>query len=137
MDGRTNKSFSKAEYNTTLTLNDVVIELKDTGYYELMSPENLTTIISGNGIILEITYQKQIIDYIIEDDYINYKALATAKQAVNDARTALINSIWSITDDVVTQNKYRTNYNTLYNEYKELLKESLEVEGEIQGEIAK
>ena len=136
-DGRTDKPFSKAEYNTTLTLNDVVIELKDTGYYELISPENLTTIISGNGIILEMAYQKQIIDYIIEDDYINYKALATAKQAVNDAHTALINSIWDVTDDAATQEQYRTNYNILYDEYKVLLTESLKAEGEIQGEIAK
>lgn len=137
IDGRTGDSFAKDAYNTTLTLNDVIIELKDTGYYELMSPENLTTIISGNGIILEMTYQKQIIDYVIEDDYITYKALATTKQAVNDAHTALINSIWGVTDDVAIQEQYRTNYNTLYDEYKILLTESLKTEGEIQGEIAK
>lgn len=137
IDGRTGEEFAKDAYNTTLILNDVVVELGDTGYYELMSPENLTTVMSGNGIILEMTYQKQIIDYVIEDDYMAYKALATAKQAVNDAHTALINSIWGITDDVATQEQYRTNYNTLYDEYKVLLIESLKAEGEIQGEIAK
>ena len=49
------------EYSSMFYLNDTKIDLAEINEYTINSPEDVKKLITGNGVIMSITYQKQII----------------------------------------------------------------------------
>lgn len=95
-DGFNNVSLSLDEYQPYMFLDNVPISLLEKQEYYLKNPKLFTSIKSGNGIMLEIAYRQQEVDYAIESgDVID----STLKQAYKTAENELRNLIYRTADD--------------------------------------
>ena len=75
-------------YNPKAQINNQLINVNETGEYELSRPGKLSAIEIGNGVVAELAYQIRSIDYRIEHDE-TYTALVNARQAYDNAVLSL------------------------------------------------
>jgi hypothetical protein len=68
LDGHSLQTYPIDNYSTKVYFNDNEMDLSDTSEYTVKDPKNINSFIIGNGIMAEIAYQKQIIDYAVETD---------------------------------------------------------------------
>lgn len=114
----------------------IIIAINEQTY---KNPKNITGLSCGNGVYLEVGYQKQIIDYAIEDDYKTYPKLSELKRQTTEAYNALYGVIYSGSDsenqsEIIEQ--YRKNYEIIYADFIAELERVLEEQEAAQGDVA-
>ena len=161
IDGLSGAEIPLNEYSTYLYINnnpiDLAIYQTDQSWQEnkgwtqsemigivneqtFKNPKDITSIICGSGVYLEVGYQKQVVDYSVEVDYKNYPELTDLKQSVLEAYNVLHGVIYSgaVSDNqeqIIEQ--YRQQYNRVYSEFIVELERVLEEQEAAQGDIAK
>ena len=105
MDGEKNKLDS---YNTFVNFDNISMDLSKTKEFEVKDLEYLSSFSIGNGVIAEIVYRQQTIDYIYETQD---SAIISLKDEVNNNYQTLLNAINSETDVEVAENNYKVSYN--------------------------
>lgn len=127
-------SFNDIEYETYepyLVFNDetINVDLTEIYNYKAKNLENLKNLTIGNGVMLEISYQRQIIRYIVEDKFKEqHKNLQTLK-------TNLSNMVFSVKNKEIEIQKAREAYKNAYTEYIDLVAKALEEEEAIKGDV--
>jgi hypothetical protein len=58
------------------------MDLSVTSEYRVKAPKNIQKLSIGNGVMAEVAYQKQVVDYSVEFDTINYNHLVSLKNEV-------------------------------------------------------
>ena len=141
LDGNNLKTYEIGDYSTKVYFNSKEKDLSDTLEFTVKAPKNINELTIGNGIMAEVSYQKQVIDYAVETDK-NYPDLIALKAAANSAYITLINNIYyseneTIPDDYEDRiRQYRNEYETAYNRFIVRLEEVLKEKEEAQGDVA-
>lgn len=91
-DGFNDKTFSLQDYSPYIYLDNISISLLEKNSYELKNPKLFTSISTGNGVILEIAYRLQDIEYTIESDT-SKNTLMTLKENYISAKDEIKNLI--------------------------------------------
>lgn len=141
LDGSNLKTYSMEEYSTKIYFNGKEKDLLETSEFTIKNPKNINEFVIGNGIMAEVAYQKQIIDYAIETDK-NYPNLIALKDAANSAYITLWNSIYYQENESIPDNyeeiiqQYRNEYKIAYNAFVTELERALKEKEEAQGDVA-
>ena len=124
------KNLEKVAYSTCIWINGVQIDLKEIKNYVIKLPKNITSIKTGSGVMVEISYQKQIIDYEIEKTI-------KEKNELNELLNSIKDSIQKENEDKDwdKENKDIQLYKTAYMNYIQILNEKLKEQEAVQGDI--
>lgn len=159
VDGLTKEEFTLEDYSSLLYINNSPIDLaiwqlddknnidsSDDEYIivgvneqTFKNPKDIEQISCGNGVYLEVGYQKQTIDYAVEYDYRTYPELADLKQQTIEAENVLYAVIYNGSDDENQETiieQYRNVYETVYAEFIAELERVLEEQEAAQGDVA-
>jgi hypothetical protein len=93
LDGHSFKTYKIDDYSTKVSFNNNEMDLSETLEYTVKSPKNINSFTIGNGVMAEIAYQKQIIDYAVETDK-QYPQLVQLKNAADLAYNTLHDNIY-------------------------------------------
>lgn len=110
------------------------MDLKETYEYSIKNPKDITTLVTGNGVILELSYQKQTLDYNVETNG-KYPKLTQLRQEMIEAYNYLLACI---TNENVSESEIkeaRKRYDLAYAAYIIKLEKVLEEEEAAQGDI--
>ena len=141
LDGSNLKTYNMEEYSTKVYFNGKEKDLLEISEFTIKNPKNINEFTIGNGIMAEVAYQKQIIDYAIETDK-NYPNLIALKNAANSAYITLWNSIYYQENESIPDNyeeiiqQYRNEYKIAYNAFVVELERALKEKEEAQGDVA-
>lgn len=141
LDGHSKKQYSINDYSPKIYFNGNEMDLSDTSEYTIKNPQNIKSIISGNGIMVEMSYQKQTIEYSVESNERTYPDLVKKKIEVFTAYQNLYDAIYNFEDDDIEAQEIEINhcravYDRIYEEYIVMLEQTLEAEEAAQGDIA-
>ena len=159
VDGLTKEEFDLEDYSSLLYINGNPIDLavwqldnKDNidatddeyiiiGVNEqtFKNPKNINQLSCSNGVYLEIGYQKQTIDYAVENDSRQYPELVQLKQATIEAYETLHAVIYSGSENENQQTiveQYRIAYENVYADFIAELERVLEEQEAAQGDVA-
>lgn len=129
-------------YSSKIYFNGNEMDLKETREYTLKAPKDIESFAIGNGVMAEVSYQKQIVDYSIEDDTTiidKYQdSLAGLKAKAERAAGYLYAAIYhpNTIDQNITVSQYRQIYKDAYNLFIEALELKLAEKEEAQGDVA-
>ena len=141
IDGYDQRQYSEDEYSTTVYFNDNEMDLSVTSEYRVKAPKNIQKLSIGNGVMAEVAYQKQVVDYSVEFDTINYNHLVSLKNEVQLAYNTLYDNIYyeaneSIPSDYLERIKlYRARYKKAYQDFINELTTVLETKEATQGDV--
>lgn len=125
-------------YQPLLQINDSIVSVEDTENFDMKRPQSFETLKSGNGVVVEISYQIRTIDYNIENnpqwDVLSYKkAYQSACQELND----ILSDTFMPTDmenyHYDTEQLLREKVNKTYTDYILALVEAQEEEKKAEG----
>lgn len=140
LDGASQKEYrdSKAICSTYVEFNGKPMDLTETYEYTIKAPKDIKQLTTGNGVMVEIGYQKQIIEYSVESDNMNYEELIKSKNNVTNKYKTLMNMIYNYMDDdrEIKTTEARADYQDTYNQYIEQLTLALAEKEAAQGESA-
>lgn len=141
LDGYSFKTYEIDDYSTKIYFNNNEMDLSDTLEYTVKAPKNINSFTIGNGVMVEIAYQKQIIDYAVETDK-QYPQLIELKNAADLAYNTLHDSIYYEEEETIPDDyeeiiqQYRNAYNEAYNTFILELEKVLKEKEEAQGDVA-
>lgn len=143
LDGSdTTKTYHIDDYSTKIYFNGQEMDLSDTLEFTVKAPQNIQTFTIGNGIMAEVSYQKQMIDYAVETDMIHYPDLVALKGESDRAYNTLIDVIHYTEQETIPDNydliieQARDAYKIAYNQFLIRLDEVLDEREEAQGDVA-
>lgn len=111
------------------------MNLEVTKEYVLKNPKDIKTLIAGNGVMVEFSYQVQILEYKVETDP-KYEDLNKLKETVDKLYADLSYAIHnSDGDNKDTIDDLRDSYNSKYIEFIAELERVLAEEEATQGDI--
>lgn len=124
-------------YQPFIEINNSQISLNDTQVFTMDKPGKLSSLKSGNGTVVEVSYQVRNIDYNIEDDERNYPSLFNAKK---DYLETLVDFEEYLNDDTnlgeqSILDNYQKDLNIKYNKYILELIKAQEEEKKAEGLI--
>lgn len=153
LDGLTLEEIPLEEYSSILYINNNPLDLavwkldESSGDYIIIetneqtykNPTDITSLSCGNGVYLEAGYQKQVIDYAVEDDYKTYPELVDLKQQTLEAYNILCAVIYNGSESenqsaIIEQ--YRQEYEIVYAKFIAELERVLEEQEAAQGDVA-
>lgn len=114
------------------------MDLTETYEYTIKNPKDITTLVSGNGVIVELSYQIQILDYNVETNG-KYPELTEKRNDVQEAYAKLVELIYQeeVEDDYETElSEAQKDYEIKYEIYINELEKALMAEEEAQGDVA-
>lgn len=140
LDGHSQKVIDS--YSSYIEINGIKIDLAEIYSYDLEKPENIKSFSIGSGVMAEISFQKQIVDYAVEFDKQNYPTLVEYKENAEKKEADLNALIWNAQPDSSTEdleyliNTTRAEHEIAYNIFIEELKRVLEEKEATQGDVA-
>lgn len=138
LDGFNKVRYELEDYSSYVNFGNNMMDLIDTKEFTIKNPKDISTFTIGNGIMAEISYQKQIVDYAVENDRTNYPLLVQYKDATNQAYLILYDSIYNYRGNIEEQpmqiEQYRQLYHSAYNTFINELERVLEEKEAAQGD---
>lgn len=111
------KKLQRVEYNSFINFNSELMDLSETKQYIVTNIENLKTFKIGNGIIAEVFYQVQELEYIYEIAESNNNEIYLLRQDLdnkyNILQTILENEESTYEDIQNAKNDYELSYSIL------------------------
>lgn len=128
-------------YEPYLYVNDEdfshYMDLTETYVFATTQLQEIESLKMGNGLMLEISYQKQVVEYAVENNSNKYPKVTENKEQVNKyinlIHQALFNSL-IVNEELVE--KYRNEYRRYYKAYIEAVEAALKEEEAVQGDVA-
>lgn len=122
--------YTESQFNYYLQINGSLIDLSDIREYSLKDTDYITEIIQGPGLMTDITYQKSIIEYSIEDKDVLISSQKNSylayQKRIDDAMAILHNDDYDVSietyvnaQDIIDETLIYRN-NTYYNFLKAL-----------------
>lgn len=135
LDGHTRLRYPIEEYSSIVYFNGNGMDLSETAEYSIKHPKNIQSIKSSLGTMVEISYQKQTVEYAVESNSNAYPELVNKKSEVDLAYNNLRVAIYEggSEEEIL---RARIKYESLYEDYILMLEEALEAEEAAQGDIA-
>lgn len=116
--------------------NDTInVDLTETYELKLKNLEDLTSLYAGNGIVLEIAYQRQKVEYSVESNKNKYPKIIELKDELDKYYDYLEQIIYKVDADDATVEIMRNQYKKIYTEYIKLVTEALEQEEAVKGDV--
>lgn len=138
LDGYGLIHYDLKDYSSYIDFGNGSIDLAESKEFVIKNPKQITSFTIGNGIMAEVSYQKQVVDYSIETDDDNYSALVEQKDEVDRLYTLLYDAIYNYSGDIIQQPKVidqcRQQYNEAYDAYVIELERLLEEKEAVQGD---
>lgn len=133
-------------YEPYIYFNDetICMDLTEIYMFTINDLQDLQSLKIGNGVMLEVSYQKQSIEYSVESSN-KYENITEWKKEVNNIHEELSKVIFKETgigentkeDEVYILASIREEYQAAYQKYIEEVTNALEKEEAIQGDIAR
>ena len=138
LDGFSKIRYKLEDYSSYVNFGNNIMDLIDTKEFTIKNPKDISIFTIGNGIMAEISYQKQIVDYAVENDRTNHPLLVQYKDATNQAYLILYDSIYNYRGNIEEQpmqiEQYRQLYHSAYNAFINELERVLEEKEAAQGD---
>ena len=137
LDGHSHKKYAPDAFFTGVQFGSEKMDLKETQEFTIKNPKDITTFIIDNGIMAEVSYQKQVVDYAVESDE-NYPLLIQYKEDADKAYLSLYNAIYHYDGAVEEQPQriaqkqaqYDKAYDIFINELERVLEEKEAAQGD-------
>ena len=139
LDGYSQTVCPLDKYSPFVYFNGVPMDLTETLEYTIKRPKDIHSLTCGNGVYLEVGYQKQTVDFSIEYDSRTYPKLNELKQRTLIAQNTLYTVIYNGSDnpdqaEIIKQ--YREEYEAIYADFMKELDRVLKEIEEAQGDVA-
>lgn len=139
LDGKTLQRYETYDPIVQLNSERMTMDLDETLEYSVRCPDTMTYIKTGNGVIGEITYQKQILTYAMEIDKADNPhrdaQVISAKNDYQDSYEALQNLILNTDSSQEEILEAQAICDSYYAIYVSVLEQKLKEKEEQQGEI--
>lgn len=124
-------------YEPYIIFNDQTINVDLTETYEFKTKnlEDLKNLQIKNGVILEVSFQRQIVEYSVENTKEKYPEILELKDKLDKIASDLYNSIFNSDNSDSYNDVLRQQYKTKYQEYIKAVTEALEKEEAVKGDI--
>lgn len=130
-----NKEYSADDYQPFISVDGSQVSVEDTRDFSISNPGQIKELISGNGTIINITYQLRTIDFSIENrNAIVKKAKTEYNNIYNNLQQALLN-ITSSSKDIEAIDNLRETLKNQYTKYILELVKAQKAEREAEGYV--
>lgn len=144
LDGHSLIRYELDEYSSSFEINGSLVDLAEIKEYSIKKPEDIKSFKLGSGVIAEISYHKQIIEFSVESDSKKYLDLVNSKASMLQAYDDLRNHIKIEDGEELEEKEFkekeqekRIAYKTAYDNFIKKLEEVLKAEEEAQGDVPK
>lgn len=125
-------------YEPYIIFNDqtVNVDLTETYEFKTKKLEDLTNLEIKNGVVLEISYQRQIVEYSVENNKEKYPEIIDLRNQLTVLVNELADSVYyNITATDADNDILRQQYKMVYQEYIDAVSAALENEEAVKGDI--
>lgn len=130
-----NKEYSADDYQPFISVDGSQVSIEDTRDFSISNPGQIKELTSGNGTIVNITYQLRTIDFSIENrNAIVKKAKTEYNNIYNNLQQALLN-ITSSSKDIEAIDNLRGTLKNQYTKYILELVKAQKAEREAEGYV--
>ena len=130
-----NKEYSANDYQPFIFVDGSQVSVEDTRDFSISNPGQIRELISGNGTIVNITYQLRTIDFSIENRNATVKKAKTEYNNIyNNLQQALLN-ITSSSKDIEAIDNLRETLKNQYTKYILELVKAQKAEREAEGYV--
>ena len=140
VDGHSKMNYPIEQYSSCVAFNGNEMDLAETSEYFIKNPKDIESIVSNIGTMVEISYQKQTIEYAVESNDKTYPELVEKKVRMENSYQLLYDAIYNYVGNEEDQEAYiiqcQNEYDKQYQEYIVLLEQVLEAEEAAQGDVA-
>lgn len=130
-----NKEYSANDYQPSISIDGSQVSVEDTRDFSISNPGQIKELTSGNGTIVNITYQLRTIDFSIENRNATVKKAKTEYNNIyNNLQQALLN-ITSNSEDIEAIDNLRETLKNQYTKYILELVKAQKAEKEAEGYV--
>lgn len=124
-------------YEPYIIFNDqtVNVDLTETYEFKTKKLEDLTNLEIKNGVVLEVSYQRQVVEYSVENNKEKYPEIIELKNVLEEQSRNLKWGIYYLPMSDKYNDNLRKQYKETYQKYINAVTEALENEEAVKGDI--